>query len=455
VKEQDFMEALILTSAVLALARLLTKKSGGESSSTTEQPTTPPAIVRDPPPPPPPSRPSDGVQDRARLDRARALAVQVAQLIKAHGRAYNHDAVAAFQREAGLVADGIYGPRTAGAVKWYTGESIPPLSGRGFEAYAPFGSLNTKAADASPSISPQKQTATTPTTPPRKPATQTTPPQKPATTQTTPSQKPTTQTPPARKPEPATAPKETKPPAPPVHPSDATPKTAQPGKPATAESPKDAGQRDRERATTAPTVPGLPDREQLDRTAGLAKQVADSVKKGGKGYDRALVTAFQKEAGLAADGIYGPRTAGAVKWYTGESIAPPTGGGFASYVPKLGTSSTQPKAEPKRPEPKAEPSPQTPAPTSTQQKTPEPSTGVARDGARLDRAAELAKRVAANLKGPANAYDRALMTEFQREAGLTADGIYGPRSAGAVKWYTGESIRPKTGRGFVQYVPNY
>ena len=54
-------------------------------------------------------------------------------------RSVDRDAVAAFQREAGLVVDGIYGPRTAGAVKWYTGESIPPLSGRGFEAYAPFG----------------------------------------------------------------------------------------------------------------------------------------------------------------------------------------------------------------------------------------------------------------------------------------------------------------------------
>src|SRR5262245_21474997 len=134
------MGALILTSALLALARLLSKKQEpGKSSSASESPPPPPAIVRDPTPPPPPPPPSwqppQGVEDRARLDRARALAVQVAQLIKAQGPAYKRDVVAAFQREAGLAPDGVYGPRTAGAVKWYTGEAIPPLSGRGFEPY--------------------------------------------------------------------------------------------------------------------------------------------------------------------------------------------------------------------------------------------------------------------------------------------------------------------------------
>jgi murein L,D-transpeptidase YcbB/YkuD len=199
------------------------------------------------------------------------------------------------------------------------------------------------------------------------------------------------------------------------------------------------------------------DPARLDRAAGLAKQVAESVKKSGKAYDRALVTAFQREAGLAADGIYGPRTAGAVKWYTEESIPPPGGGTLAQYVPKFDTPVTAPpKVEPPKSEPKPETSSSKPAPTSPEVKPPasEPTAAV-RDRVRLDRAAALAKRVAQNLKEPASAYDRALMTEFQREAGLTADGIYGPRSAGAIKWYMGESIKSKTGRGYVQYVPNF
>lgn len=47
------------------------------------------------------------------------------------------------------------------------------------------------------------------------------------------------------------------------------------------------------------------------------------------------------------------------------------------------------------------------------------------------------------------------MTDFQRAAGLAADGIYGPRTAGAIQWYTGESIPPFTGRGFVNYTPGF
>jgi peptidoglycan hydrolase-like protein with peptidoglycan-binding domain len=77
------------------------------------------------------------VKDRARLDRAAALAQQVAADVKNKGRAYNRRLTADFQREAALTADGIYGPRTAGAVKWYTGESVPPISGRGFAQYTP------------------------------------------------------------------------------------------------------------------------------------------------------------------------------------------------------------------------------------------------------------------------------------------------------------------------------
>jgi hypothetical protein len=52
------MEALILASAVLALARYFGKKSEAPETSSADQPTAPPAIVRDPPPPPPPPPPS-------------------------------------------------------------------------------------------------------------------------------------------------------------------------------------------------------------------------------------------------------------------------------------------------------------------------------------------------------------------------------------------------------------
>lgn len=78
-----------------------------------------------------------------------------------------------------------------------------------------------------------------------------------------------------------------------------------------------------------------------------------------------------------------------------------------------------------------------------------------RDSDRLDRAAEVAKAVAADLKRRSKAYDRGGLAEFQKLAGLDVDGVYGPRSAGAIRWYTGESIPPFTGKGFVDYAPKF
>lgn len=80
---------------------------------------------------------------------------------------------------------------------------------------------------------------------------------------------------------------------------------------------------------------------------------------------------------------------------------------------------------------------------------------MVKDTARLDQAAEAAKIVAADLKRSAKAYDRKALANFQKLAGLDVDGVYGPHSAGAIRWYTGESIAPLTGKGFVDYVPKF
>lgn len=80
---------------------------------------------------------------------------------------------------------------------------------------------------------------------------------------------------------------------------------------------------------------------------------------------------------------------------------------------------------------------------------------VVKDSERLDRAAEAAKAVAADLKRRSKAYDRKALADFQKLAGLEVDGVYGPRSAGAIRWYTGESIPPLTGKGFVDYAPKF
>lgn len=430
------MEALILTSALLALARFFMRKKDSEDGETSP-PREPTVVVPAPPPPPPPpaptpgqggSRPAGGAPDRARLERAHGLAVQVAKIIETQGRAHDGKVVRAFQAAAGLRDDGDYGPRTAGAVQWYTGKAIAPLIGRGFESYAPFGSSN---AAASPSNAKKPAPKAPPLVPP-------------------------------------TAPPKTAAPPVPARPSGPPPNVTPAEKPRTPPPPKSDPPRVPAIASAAPSTPSIPDTARLDRAAALAKRVAESVKTAGKNYDRELVASFQREAGLVDDKQYGPRSAGAVKWYIDETVLPPSGGGLIPYAPKL--ASPVAKTEPK-PSEKAEPK----SPEKTEAKPPEkkpdapasppvpvvatpslsPSTSVVRDRARLDRAAELAKRAALNLKEPADAYNRPLMEEFQREAGLKVDGKYGPKSAGAVKWFTGESITPKLGRGFIQYVPNF
>lgn len=435
------MEALIVTSVLLAIAKLLGKKSNKETPASAPSRTPPTAPDRPPPPPPPPREPPRVppiFPDAARLERARALALQVAQSIKAQGTAYNRELVAAFQREAGLLTDGVYGPRTAGALKWYTGESISPLSGRGFEGYAPFGTIKAPSAPPKSASSPK----TAPVTAPK-------------TSHNTNSQPPSPdikQEPPTRPP----AAETTKPKAPeaakPQTPSRENPVTLSAEKPeARKEPPQSQSEPSQASQPTEPT-------KRLDRAAELAKQVAENVKARRQAYDRGVVKAFQQTAGLAADGIYGPKTAGAVKWYTGEVVPPISGGALAPYAPKLNVpikADETPASS--RPEPKPAPraSEAKPAPTQSSNPKPTPSAPAVRDSGRLDRAAALAKSVVDNLKLPASSYDRALITEFQREAGLKADGIYGPKSAGAIKWYTGESVSPKTGRGFTNYIPNF
>ncbi len=86
---------------------------------------------------PPPPGVADKVKDRARLDQAADTAKTLAAALKRHKRAVDRKLVAAFQKLAGLTADGVYGPKTAGALQWYTGEAIPPLTGKGFTPYAP------------------------------------------------------------------------------------------------------------------------------------------------------------------------------------------------------------------------------------------------------------------------------------------------------------------------------
>lgn len=59
-------------------------------------------------------------------DIGESLAAAVVHSLEQHGTGYDRGAVKDLQRHAGLVVDGIYGPGTAGAVRYFTGAKPPP-----------------------------------------------------------------------------------------------------------------------------------------------------------------------------------------------------------------------------------------------------------------------------------------------------------------------------------------
>lgn len=85
------------------------------------------------------------------------------------------------------------------------------------------------------------------------------------------------------------------------------------------------------KAKTKSTAPSQPKITLDTRRLGLAKELADSiisdVNKKKANYNRKMMRNFQRVSGLKADGLYGPRTAGAVAFYSGR--VPPL-----SYYPK-------------------------------------------------------------------------------------------------------------------------
>lgn len=73
-------------------------------------------------------------------NRARDLAGRLLADVANKGAGYDHELAREFQRAAGLAPDGDYGPRTAGAVEYFTNTSAPPSLpqyGTGKKPYTP------------------------------------------------------------------------------------------------------------------------------------------------------------------------------------------------------------------------------------------------------------------------------------------------------------------------------
>lgn len=85
----------------------------------------------------------------------------------------------------------------------------------------------------------------------------------------------------------------------------------------------------------------IKDRQRLEAAATIAARLAVELTQKKKNASKQLIREFQRVAALAIDGVYGPKTAGALRWYTmqpparpnGIEIPPHVGQGFATYAP--------------------------------------------------------------------------------------------------------------------------
>lgn len=160
----------------------------------------------------------------------------------------------------------------------------------------------------------------------------------------------------------------------------------------------------------------------------LAKQLASK----GYDYDRQALRGWQTAAGLLPDGIYGDDSWGALLFFT--SAAPkalfkpsaPTPYPWAKYVTGVVLQSAPTIAAPPA---QAAPPPDTAAPLSANV-GPVPPPGWNPVSAR-----NMAKQVANHIQTKGSSYTRQIVKDFQKVAGLDADGIYGGGTRGALIFY--------------------
>lgn len=224
--------------------------------------------------------------------------------------------------------------------------------------------------------------------------------------------------------------------------------------------------------------------------ATAAKKLADNVRAKGYDYARSLCSDFQKLASIPIDGIYGPETVKALSRFVADPPKALFVGAKTTTTPPKATTpqpatatkapvayvapgsapkgATQPGTPPKgavkpgptltvstpkiRPATAAEKaaakqSAKTPAkgppplpvvPASSVRASPElePHLGSLPAGYDPQKARAAARATAAHLakKGPAG-YSRPQLTTWQRQAGLSADGLYGGSTRGALIYY--------------------
>lgn len=153
-------------------------------------------------------------------------------------------------------------------------------------------------------------------------------------------------------------------------------------------------------------------------------------------YSRATLKGWQRVAGLPQDGIYGGATYGALDYYAPGAPAAlfkPTAKQPYPWADRAPPSivATAPVPVPMSAVVPAAPPAPGPAPPPAPPPPPDPSEGPPA-GFNVATARRLAKQVANNITNKKYDYSRQLLRDFQRAAGLTADGIYGGTTHGAL-----------------------
>ena len=249
-------------------------------------------------------------------------------------------------------------------------------------------------------------------------------------------------------PEPEPAPIEVSPPPPaPPPPVDSAPELPTPPAPSPVNPPSagPAGEGPKPATPPAGFDPAL--------AGKLAEPMATQLRTKKYDYARASLKAFQRAAGVTADGIYGNDTWGALLYYT--SSAPralfkpttPTPYPWAYLAQasapaiKIGPAQLAPAPAPAAPAiapaPPAPPIPELPplpAPAPPPDVAPAPAPAAAQPpaGFNVPSAKKLAKQVAQNINEKGRLYSNKLLKDFQVAAGITADGLYGGGSRGAL-----------------------
>ncbi|HKY36467.1 MAG TPA: hypothetical protein VJN18_11040 [Polyangiaceae bacterium] len=237
-------------------------------------------------------------------------------------------------------------------------------------------------------------------------------------------------------PEPPPAPIESTPPPPPPPPP-IDPNPALPT-PAPAPLPKNAPTAGPAGETVAPSTP--PPGFDPVAAAALAPAIAAQLRAKQYDYSRPQLKTFQTAAGLTSDGIYGNDTWGGLLYFTTEAPralfqpTTPTPYPWAALI----RASPPPPAEP-APAPAAAPAPVVqvgPVPAEPAPAIAAPATGPQPPaGFDAKKARNMAKQVTANIDSKGKNYSNSLLREFQKAAGITADGLYGGGSRGALIFY--------------------